>query len=287
MLRQYNNKKIYKNLKIAKVLAIINLTLLAFLLVFDLLDLFLWNKTPSWGNLPTSTRIDWLAILVAVYFTPVTFLEWISQVIRKNSQPETKDNNDVFNIKRTISFTFYSCICCGLLSVFAGGIWKAIYFVCCWLGYAFGSNLLIYIADIFLGITCKLIREEWEADPPRFILEEKAAKEERKREIEREKQELLEQKNNEIYENLIQQCGVRFFIKYYEQIESLPLRDVRILEDYPYEEKEERLQAAREIIDKNLQVLAFENILQSYSAMLDSAEIEKAKAILQYLKNKN
>lgn len=42
-----------------------------------------------------------------------------------------------------------------------------------------------------------------------------------------------------------------------------------------------------EIIDKNLQVLAFENILQSYSAMLDSAEIEKAKAILQYLKNKN
>jgi len=165
--------------------------------------------------------------------------------------------------------------------------WNAVYVLSGWLGYTLGSCLLIYIADIFLGKTCTLIREEWKSAPPKFILEEKEAKAAREKEIEREKQELIERDNNKMYENLIQQCGVRFFIKYYEQIERLPLRDVLITEDYPYFEKEERLQAAREIIDKNLQVLAFENILQSYSAMLDSAEIEKAKAILQYLKNKN
>lgn len=285
MLRQYENKKIYKNLKIAKVLAIINLTLLAFLSIFDFLDLLLWNKSPSWGELIVESKTgdngNWVLLFVACIYSIAFFVVYKFPESKASGRVQTKANNDIANIKILIMATFipftFSLIACE----YGGEM------VARWLGYACGSNFLLYIADIFLGITCKLIREEWEADPPRFILEEKAAKEERKREIEREKQELLEQKNNEIYENLIQQCGVRFFIKYYEQIESLSLRDVRILEDYPYEEKEERLQAAREIIDKNLQVLAFENILQSYSAMLDSAEIEKAKAILQYLKNKN
>lgn len=287
MFRQYNNKKIYKNLKIAKILAIINLTLLAFLLVFDLLDLFLWNKTPSWGNLIVEEKFGnynnkiWVVWLVLSVYIIAVSVVYKFPVAKASGRVQTKANNDIANIKFITWATFVPC----LFSLFA---WQyGLLMVVRWLGYCFGSNFFLYIADIFLGITCKLIRKEWAADPPRFILEEKAAKEERKREIELEKQELIEQKNNEIYENLIQRCGVRFFIKYYKQIESLPLRDVRIAEDYPYEEKEERLQAAREIIDKNLQVLAFENILQSYSAMLDSAEIEKAKAILQYLKNKN
>ena len=298
MLRQYSNKKIYKNLNIARRLAIINLALFIFVLFWDVIGLFVWGITPSWGDLPVFNHdglfyndglLYLIMSLLIIVFAQILFPIVIESFKKKDNRTEAKDNNDVNSIKRIISITFFPCYYqFFIFFVNVGGTgWIAVYVLSCWLGYTLGSCLLIYIADIFLGITCKLIREEWKSAPPKFILEEKKAKAAREKEIEREKQELIERDNNKMYENLIQQCGVRFFIKYYEQIERLPLRDVLITEDYPYFEKEERLQAAREIIDKNLQVLAFENILQSYSAMLDSAEIEKAKAILQYLKNKN
>ena len=298
MLRQYSNKKIYKNLNIARRLAIINLALFIFVLFWDIIGLFVWGITPSWGNLLVFNHdglfyndglLYLIMSLLIIVFAQILFPIAIESFLKKDNRTEAKDNNDVHNIKRIISITFFPCYY-HLFKFFIHVCWtgwNAVYVLSGWLGYTLGSCLLIYIADIFLGKTCTLIREEWKSAPPKFILEEKEAKAAREKEIEREKQELIERDNNKMYENLIQQCGVRFFIKYYEQIERLPLRDVLITEDYPYFEKEERLQAAREIIDKNLQILAFENILQSYSAMLDSAEIEKAKAILQYLKNKN
>lgn len=285
MLREYNNKKIYINLKIANVLAIINLTLLSIVFVFDLLDLFLWNKSPSWGDLivesKTGGTYNWVLLFVACIYSIAFFVVYKIPESKASGRVQTKANNDIANIKILIMATFipftFSLIACG----YGGEM------VTRWLGYACGSNFLLYIADIFLGITCKLIWEEWEKDTPRFLIEEQKNREREKRNREGQKKTAERTEKTNTYKRLIQRCGVRFFIKYYKQIESLPLRDVRILEDYPYEEKEERLQAAREIIDKNLQILAFENILQSYSAMLDSAEIEKAKAILQYLKNKN
>lgn len=48
---------------------------------------------------------------------------------------------------------------------------------------------------------------------------------------------------------LIETCGMRFFIKYYRQVKRLPLRDVMIEESYSSAERDERLTAAKTIIE--------------------------------------
>lgn len=88
-------------------------------------------------------------------------------------------------------------------------------------------------------------------------------------------------KHNETdYKVLIEKCGIRFFIKYYKQIKRLPLRDVIISENYSFAEREERLCAVKSIIDLNLTELVLNEILKSYSDMLDVREVEQVRALL-------
>lgn len=57
-----------------------------------------------------------------------------------------------------------------------------------------------------------------------------------------------------------------------------------IHEDYSATEREERLVAAKSIVDLNLTELALENIISSYSGVLEQSYIEKAKALLSELR---
>ena len=86
------------------------------------------------------------------------------------------------------------------------------------------------------------------------------------------------------YKSLIEKCGIKFFIKYYKQIKRLPLRDVAISENFSPSEREERLLAAKKIIDLNLSEYALSEILKTYGDILDSAEIEQAKTLLEEIK---
>ena len=86
------------------------------------------------------------------------------------------------------------------------------------------------------------------------------------------------------YKPLIEKCGARFFIKYYKQIKLLPLRDVNVSENYGSAEKDERLRAAKKIIDSNLSEFALNKILDTYSNILDDDEIKEAKKLLAELK---
>lgn len=88
-------------------------------------------------------------------------------------------------------------------------------------------------------------------------------------------------KNKKTGTILIEKCGFKFFIKYYEQIKKLPLRDIEIVENYSLEEKQERLYAAKKIIDLNLTEFALNEILTNYD--LNSDEQAKIKTILNKL----
>ena len=68
----------------------------------------------------------------------------------------------------------------------------------------------------------------------------------------------------------------------------MPLRDVTITENYSSTEREERLLAAKKIIDLNLTEFTLNEILKSYSDILNDTEITQAKSLLSELQsNKN
>lgn len=82
------------------------------------------------------------------------------------------------------------------------------------------------------------------------------------------------------YLALIEKCGINFFIKYYRQIARLPLKDVAVTESYSSAEREERLFAAKKIIDLGLSELALSEIIRAYDDILDKEVIDLAKELL-------
>ena len=148
------------------------------------------------------------------------------------------------------------------------------------LGYMLPSTIFIYVALIFLIKNCKLMKNEWNANPPSISIQAKE-------EIQREQDQIIEQKNFKRYKQLIEKCGVRFFIKYYKKIKRLPLRDIAISKNFSPKEREERLRAAKKIIDLNLSEFALTEILKTYSDILESDEVAQAKALLDEIKAEN
>ena len=124
-----------------------------------------------------------------------------------------------------------------------------------------------------------LIKREWKKEPPKFLIYKLKEKEQKKTMK-------INDQNDKNYKSLIEKSGVKFFIKYYKQIKRLPLRDVAVSENYSSQEREERLLAAKKIIDLGLTEFALREIIAEYSDILDSAEIEQAKSLLSELSKK-
>ena len=117
------------------------------------------------------------------------------------------------------------------------------------------------------------MKREWEANPPRLV-------QETIKEKQAEQQMAIDKNNYDKYKDLIEKSGIKFFIKYYKQIKRLPLRDVTVTENYSSAEREERLIAAKQIIDLNLVEFSLNEILKSYSDILDEEEVAQAKSLL-------
>jgi len=143
-----------------------------------------------------------------------------------------------------------------------------------WFIVIISSRVLIWISAALLYSNCKLMQVEWEENPPSYVKEAVARKEEllRKNEFEKSRKNMV---------GLLEQCGMKFFIKYYRNLISLPLRDIEIEENYSHAEKNERLSAAKEIIERNYTKSALEYILENYSDTLAEKEVNAAVIILQ------
>lgn len=120
----------------------------------------------------------------------------------------------------------------------------------------------------------KIIKNEWNSNPPQGLQDEQKRKFEKR--VENEKQ-----KQNEKCNNLLKTCGMKFFIKYCEQIILLPSRDVTIDENYTQIEKWQRLSAAQKIIKGNYTKLALTKIIETYGNALNEEKIEKARELLE------
>ncbi|MCH5159178.1 MAG: hypothetical protein J1F33_08295 [Clostridiales bacterium] len=171
-------------------------------------------------------------------------------------------------------------------------------------GYMSSAQVPLYIGLGFLITNCVLMNREWngitppvsvalpqdtktsaqasEPDEEEYSDREEAVRREQKQQLaETAKQIKLLEKTKK----LLNTCGIRFFIKYCTQIRRLPIRDITVEENYPPEEKKERLLAAKEITNSDLTKTALKYIVDEYSDILDETEVERAVTLLSEIEN--
>lgn len=278
MIKRYTNEKIYKNFKVAKILTGIALVLFTLLLVYDVICIVLDIK-----------KFDFHFVTRYVFMLGPILNVYISSVKTGfENDYQSKLNNDVLNLKVVVVLSFlpwylalYNFVVDLILLIFIDRSLFLSWEFAAILGYCLPLHIFVYIADIFLVKNCKLIKAEWEKDPPLFLWKEKKFQAMVEEEKARKEAERKEKQDLKKCEACIEKCGVRFFIKYYRQILNLPLRDVEVSENYTPKEKEERLNAAKKLVNLNLSKMALIEIIKKYSDSLKAEEVEQAKALLK------
>ena len=290
MIRVYSDKRVYENFRLALGFSLASLVLAVASIIAHTCAYFSRVPKPSMGF---SEILDLVMFYFWIIGIPDLLISFSARAFKARKQEvrkmikETKWNNDFAGVLTVIIlsfapyillvfyiFLFLIAACFGASDVSNIVAWAR----SC--GYMLPSHAFVYVADVFLIHSCVLIRREWADDPPEFVKRKLAEKTKRQEEKTQQKEETQTQRNETQCRALLQKCGMRFFIKYYRQIKALPLRDVIIAETYSPEEKDERLSAAKQIIDLNLTAVALNTIIDVYGVSLESGEIEQARELL-------
>lgn len=274
--KKYSNRLIYKMLKIVDVLCIITLVITVGGLLWELFLYFLnypGVKIRGIGAEGGYMFYVWLIIIPIGMISPV----------REKKKSAVQDRHKILG---GILFPFFPQIHLTINRIFALFIdseymWERIISqqADCRLLALF--HCLLYIAEPFLVVAFCLIGKE------KIFQEEKGEQKEEKElfKVQREEraaERILKQKEARAV-RLMEKCGVKFFIKYYHQIKNLPLRDVEIEENYSTQERQERLMAAKKIIDLNLVPIGLNEVLKTYGTSLAIEENLRIRELLTEL----
>lgn len=227
MIRNYTNKKIYRNLKIVKVLAVISIPLS----ILGIIGQFLSQK---YGGFQSADMDVFYSILFCMFILsiPIGTLRYaiaqgkktpLPQLPESTVTPESTVNNDFVNTVVVIIVPLGPLLLAVVLWLF---FWWNSAVVGFWFGLAGSAaavHIPLYVADGFLIHNCVLIKREWKENPPEFIKIRQAQKEKAAAQI------ATAAKQTQ-FRLLIDQCGIKFFIKYYKEIKRMPLRDVEVSE---------------------------------------------------------
>lgn len=303
MLRDYKDKRIYRNLRIIKKLFVVSLIWIALCLLAEIAS----GKTKElFTEIAASQGRGMAAILIFgryEYWILVPFYTW-GRRLEKNTPhkrlEEKTECNDLKEIRRYIVNSYWDFILFGVLLVpaviiavvgaFGGSGYifgDMIIGLAEFLGAAMASHIFVFISGGFYIHTYVLVKRDWEENPPQFYKPDWKKAEERAQSAEDRREEREAQKEEEHYRRQIEICGARFFIKYYRQAKRLPLRDVKVTENYSSAEREERLEAVRELIDSGQSEYALQRILEEYGDVLDDSEVQDAKALLTEIEKEN
>ncbi len=305
MLRDYEDKRIYRNLRIIKKLFVVSLIWIALCLLSEIAS----GKTKQlFTEIAASEGRFFAAILIFgryEYWILVPFYTR-GKRLEKNTPhkrlEEKTECNDLKEIRRYIVYSYLDFILFG--TVLVGALFLGMFLVLLGVGYesgdmimarwigeflgaAMASHIFVFIAGGFYIHTYVLVKRDWEENPPVFYKPDWKKAEERAQLAEDRREEREAQKEEEHYRKQIEICGARFFIKYYRQAERLPLRDVKVTENYSSAEREERLEAVRELIDSGQSEYALQRILEEYGDVLDDSEVQDAKALLAEIEKEN
>ena len=303
MLRDYEDKRIYRNLRIIKKLFVVSLIWIALCLLSEIAS----GKTKQlFTEIAASEGRFFAAILIFgryEYWILVPFYTW-GRRLEKNTPhkrlEEKTECNDLKEIRRYIVYSYLDFILLGVLFVpvviiavvgaFGGSGYifgDMIIGLAEFLGAAMASHIFVFISGGFYIHTYVLVKRDWEENPPVFYKPDWKKAEEKAQSAEDRREEREARKEEEHYRRQIEICGARFFIKYYRQAKRLPLRDVKVTENYSSAEREERLEAVRELIDSGQSEYALQRILEEYGDVLDDSEVQDAKALLAEIEKEN
>lgn len=145
-------------------------------------------------------------------------------------------------------------------------------FATCLLSF-FILHFFSYLTIIFYVLSCRVKKKELSKILPSYLADKR--------------EELQEKRKSEKISNdkiamlqLLEQCGMKFFLKYYKTLLRLPVRDIEIDENYTPEEKNERLSAAKSLIEQGFSKYAAQHILDNYADLLTDDEKTIASEIL-------
>ena len=163
----------------------------------------------------------------------------------------------------------------GTIGNIAGGI----SIVAFHLGVMFLPHFFLIVSSAPFIQNCVLIKREWKTNPPQFLLEEQqqAAEEQRKAEEQAQKQKT--EQDTATCKELLDQCGMQFFIEYYPQLKRLPIPDITVSDHY-FPERQVRLTAAKKIVDLGLTECALHYIIETFGDIFPEETIEQAKTLL-------
>lgn len=303
MLRDYKDKRIYRNLRIIKKLFVVSLIWIALCLLAEIAS---GQTKELFTEIAASRGRGMAAIQIFVRYEYWIFVPFYTRGKRleKNTPhkrlEEKTECNDLKEIRRYIVYSYLDFILLGVLFVptviiavvgaFGGSGYifgDMIIGASEFLGAAMASHLFVFISGGFYIHTYVLVKRDWEENPPVFYKPDWKKAEEKAQSAEDRREEREAQKEEEHYRRQIEICGARFFIKYYRQAKRLPLRDVKVTENYSSAEREERLEAVRELIDSGQSEYALQRILEEYGDVLDDSEVQDAKALLAEIEKEN
>lgn len=303
MLRDYKDKRIYRNLRIIKKLFVVSLIWIALCLLAEIAS----GQTKGlFTEIAASRGRGMAAIQIFVRYAYWIFVPFSTrgERLEKNTLhkrlEEKAECNDLKEIRRYIVNSYWDFILLGVLLVpaviiavvgaFGGSGYifgDMIIGLAEFLGAAMASHIFVFISGGFYIHTYVLVKRDWEENPPQFYKPDWKKAEERAQLAEDRREEREARKEEEHYRRQIEICGARFFIKYYRQAKRLPLRDVKVTENYSSAEREERLEAVRELIDSGQSEYALQRILEEYGDVLDDSEVQDAKALLAEIEKEN
>lgn len=276
MIRNYKNPKIYRNFRIAYILSIIALVATCIFGISLLISIIVRSIIFSPQETIKDSDILFFLFGPMILFQSLTFsLKSKNPESLAERKTESRWNNDLYSLLSHIFIIYIPWIFWVpiiLIASITGGAHSIAFMWSELVGRLTVSHLFLYIAGGFFIHNYILIKREWSENPPAFY------KAEIQKKANRQSQRIYD-KNTEICTGLIEKCGAKFFIKYYPQIKKLPLRDVSVQENYSYEEKTERLKAAKKIVEMQLTEFALRQILKKYSSFLSETEINSAKKL--------
>ncbi len=218
--------------------------------------------------------------VVAICFS-ITFFEKRERtdVEDKNTQyyGETKRNNDYVKLLSYTIWGFYYLIYTIIFDflefVITGNINGVLWYI---MGRTFLFYIPIYIAEIFVIKNLRIIKRDFENNPPDY----KRKEIEQKLKIEKENKQKLE---TEKIINVIERIGIKFFVENFYTIKNLSLIDAidDIDNKLPYEEKRERVCYAKKLFDEGLEIKTLQFIINEKSNMFDEAIKEKITLLIK------
>lgn len=232
LCRKYKSPELYNNFKTAFALGIVSLVFTVLTIISNLLntishvteesDVFSVIVLLICANLvPLSAIIERLIFTHTSYNQGAKYHIDIPEDADNAEEVDNSKYNDLKILNKEIWLSFVGWLVVAYFSGYftellgyslfprADVFWYMLYLIAYGLGYWLLPYTFLFIGNIFLSKNKKIIKSEWQINPPQWLQDEQERKFAKWKDDEKQKQ-------DEKCNNLLKTCGMKFFVKHCE-----------------------------------------------------------------------